>query len=44
MKYILFTLVIVALYVGYLEYGCDLGGAMTMQGKICVEDLWNHTQ
>lgn len=26
-------------YMMYLNHGCKLGGIMTWQGKVCVEDI-----
>lgn len=28
-------------YVVWLDYGCELSGAMTWHGKVCVEQLTN---
>ena len=41
MRYIafLFLLLLGLGYMFWLETGCELGGAMTWNGKVCVEDL-----
>lgn len=37
--FFLFSFIVIVSYSVYLNYGCEMIGVMTWEGKVCFEDL-----